>query len=487
MDPRINKEPWKPEEEMIFIDKHKVYGNKWAEIAKFLPGRNDNSVKNYFYSSVRKNIRKISMKRMTYDLKENEVERELTIYLSQYILQMYRDYLEKKKKEKSDTKIRIHNLDSNGDLTMDNGEEAKSDANKSLKSGDKYIIRKLVSLKITPEHIEEYINMLISGSSHNQQSSTNGISSMNYAQYTPNMNQMGYYNQQFLGYPQNNQTHQRASSLYNDNRNMHLNGASQMGVMDDSTLINRFGNFNLVNQNMNYLGAGGPNYPTQNTIDQYQLSSQNPSDSNDPSMENNYSSNADPLCSVPPNMRNDTRPNRSHSIGRMPESSSYMQENFLFDKFKQNNAKDDNVLYKDQHPLNVENQERKQFMPRVLKYRGIDVENCSSPSRSSQSSMYSFNDAASVSSLDMSFDNSGMPYLKPSRASAFSRVKSAENSERSNSLGDKNNEGETEEEKTLNMDPDDSHPGSDSRNQNKSSFFRLKNEGEKDQEIKQVQ
>lgn len=85
LDPGINKDPWTPEEELIFIDKHKIYGNKWAEIAKFLEGRNDNSVKNYFYSSIRKHIRKISRKKITYDVKTNEVERELTIYLSQYI------------------------------------------------------------------------------------------------------------------------------------------------------------------------------------------------------------------------------------------------------------------------------------------------------------------------------------------------------------------------------------------------------------------
>ena len=34
------------------------YGNQWTKISKFLPGRTDNSIKNYFYSALRKKIRR---------------------------------------------------------------------------------------------------------------------------------------------------------------------------------------------------------------------------------------------------------------------------------------------------------------------------------------------------------------------------------------------------------------------------------------------
>lgn len=36
-------------------------GNKWAQISVFLPGRTDNAVKNYFYSSVRRVLTKINL------------------------------------------------------------------------------------------------------------------------------------------------------------------------------------------------------------------------------------------------------------------------------------------------------------------------------------------------------------------------------------------------------------------------------------------
>ncbi|XP_010255473.1 PREDICTED: uncharacterized protein LOC104596138 [Nelumbo nucifera] len=56
LNPAIKKDAWTKEEELALIRAHQIYGNKWAEIAKLLPGRADNSIKNHWNCSVKKKL-----------------------------------------------------------------------------------------------------------------------------------------------------------------------------------------------------------------------------------------------------------------------------------------------------------------------------------------------------------------------------------------------------------------------------------------------
>ena len=140
LDPKVRKQPCNNDEEFVFIESHKIHGNKWAEISKQIPGRTDNSIKNHFYSTLRKLISRLKKFEITPDIYRDQVARQQTAYFIQYMYKI---------------------MEMSERLNFIIADEAEEEENSSrLAKFDIYLLRKLKESGVTLQIISDYSKKL---------------------------------------------------------------------------------------------------------------------------------------------------------------------------------------------------------------------------------------------------------------------------------------------------------------------------------------
>ena len=118
LDLNLDESSWLIEEEFFFFEGHNIIGNKWTFLSQLFPGRHPKQMKNHFYSSIVKTLRKVLRNKLDLNLKEIIVCYYSLIYVRN-LLKNPQSLFKKKKNESKKNNVTLKKIIANNNLNYD--------------------------------------------------------------------------------------------------------------------------------------------------------------------------------------------------------------------------------------------------------------------------------------------------------------------------------------------------------------------------------
>ncbi|ADM12657.1 Myb-like transcription factor [Encephalitozoon intestinalis ATCC 50506] len=132
LNPQITKKPFTVEEEALIIELHSKFGNRWSEIAKYLPGRTDNAIKNYWNSSIQRRSEKVRRRSMFCSIDEFQKAHGITQEKGEYGFGLQKGDMGRKTKRSISVQNLPEYVPNGGSLDEDDFDEMDEIASQAL-------------------------------------------------------------------------------------------------------------------------------------------------------------------------------------------------------------------------------------------------------------------------------------------------------------------------------------------------------------------